>query len=102
MENPVVADVKNFDPKTAYRIERPIDYADGRIPHKNYIKALILLGKMSESDATIEELTRMVKYAMVVACIKRELIYLDYKKAYEDFNIRELEEKYGGRMYGDD
>ena len=57
----------------------------------NRVIILELITEMVEKGATKDELYRVVAYSQYA---------MDAEKAYRDYNILELERKYGGNIHG--
>lgn len=85
-----------FDPKSYKNDSLP------KIPDatKNNMMGIAtnLIADMTIKGANESEIIRAVKYSMVV--IDSQKHHLDYKQAYDDFNIRDLQVKYQGRAGG--
>ena len=85
--------LRTFDTKT-YKVDNlPASrLMSEKSKGNNMGKITNLITDMSIQGATADELTRAVKYSMVVIDAPKHK--LDYKQAEKDFNIKELREKY--------
>ena len=88
-------DLKDFDPKSAYRGYEGMKPMTSRQKGIEMGKASNLITDMTLKGAVPEELARAVKHSMVV--IDAEKHNLDYKKSEKDSGIRALKERYQGR-----
>ena len=87
-------EIRDFDPKTQYpytpntreMTEKQMDIELTRITG--------LIVKMTTKGASKEELTRVIKYSMVV--IDAMKYRLNWRQSFRDYNITELYLKYGG------
>lgn len=91
--SPARKNLQNFDPKT-YRYPDPdsAPVMTDESKQKNMGIATNLIADMHLRGASLEEIERAVKYSMVV--IDAQKHKLDYKQAYNDFNIQELVNQY--------
>lgn len=98
--------LSGFDPKTQYA---GVDENGNKIPGVKYMTKQQKQNEMGRVSNLItdmqlkgcedpEELSRAVAYSMVV--IDAEKHKLNYKQAYEDYNIKELTEKYQAKPDG--
>lgn len=97
--SPALKDMEGFDAKTAYSIKS----VGGNFPDKKKMglemgKISNLITDMSFQDPSPSELARAVKYSQVA--IDSHKHKLNIEKAYNDFQISNLYEKYQGKASG--
>lgn len=86
-------DLQEFEPKVAYKM--PEGKSNGLTEgYKQKQMGIVsnLITDMTLKGAPIEEVTRAVKYSMVIIDAKKH--NLDYKQAYKDCGIKELQAKW--------
>lgn len=90
----VLKDLAGFDTQLAYPSYPGMKAMTKRMKGIEMGKASNLITDMTIKGASSEELVRAVKYSMVV--IDAEKHKLNYKQAYDDFQIAALKERYQG------
>lgn len=95
---PALEDLKNFDPRTAYRGYEGMAKMTSR--QKGIQMGLIsnLITDMTIQAAPVHQMARAVKHSMVV--IDAENHNLNYKQSALDNNIGELKQRYQGKKTG--
>ena len=84
---------KDFNPKKSFPTTKTCKVITSYKGLQTIVgRAYLIAEKMSEEKAPKKEMERAVRYLMV--CIDAEKHKLNYKKAFEDFGIRELSSKY--------
>lgn len=89
----MVEDLRNFNPKELYSLPDSAPRISIARKRLNTGRIKNLLTDMANKGATENELTRAIRYSMVV--IDSVKHHLDVNQSYEDEGIAELEEKYG-------
>lgn len=96
-----IEDLRNFDDRAVYP-ERPgmksIGKKGGHTEHTEMGIVSNLITDMTLQNAPIDELVRATKYSMVVIDAAKHK--LDYKRAYEELGIRELQRKWQPKENG--
>lgn len=83
--------LKDFDYKNIYKYENPIAITPQR--HTKIVnEAGRYLERAAIRGAKVSELTRLVKYSLIVLDAQKH--FLNYQKARADFGIDELVDKY--------
>lgn len=95
---PALEDLKNFDPRSAYRAYPGMPKMTAR--QKGIEMGLIsnLITDMTIQAAPVHQMARAVKHSMVV--IDAENHHLNYKQSALDNNIGELKQRYQGKKTG--
>jgi predicted transcriptional regulator len=95
---PILAELKNFDPKKAYPKYEGMKVMDARTKGIQMGDISNLITDMTVKGANQEEISRAVRHSMVV--IDAEKWELNYKQSAHDMNIPALKEKYQGKKRG--
>ncbi|MDF2800191.1 MAG: hypothetical protein K0S61_94 [Anaerocolumna sp.] len=85
-------ELRNFDPKASYPAYDEMTELSIKMRHAKIGGAFNLIKDMLKKGACVEELTRAIKYFMVVMDLVKNSI--NYKQAYIDYEIRNLYKKY--------
>lgn len=88
--------LKDFNPKDAYPGYPGMKRLEGQAKQNEMGKVSNLITDMTIKGASTDEIARAVKHSMVV--IDAEKHYLDYKASEKDNGIKQLKEKYQGRI----
>lgn len=87
-------EILDFDMIAEYSLEEDdYDLADSKMYAMEVSRSIKMFHELAEKGATNEELIKAAKYVYVV--LNSTVCKLDFCKAFKDFGIRKLTEKYG-------